>query len=203
MALHLPQTSPIAASLTEPTGIRQLAGQHERLHIDLGTGDGKYAVQRARQDPGTAVIALDTCLDHLHGAARRHPHNLRFVSHDALSWPIGLFPVASVVTVNFPYGSLLRGLVEGDPGLMNRLDTLLGPGSRLEVRINESALVAGELDPVTAPETIVRALCQVPGLRLARRAMTQVELRAFPSSWAKRLGYGKATTAWLITGYRT
>jgi 16S rRNA (adenine(1408)-N(1))-methyltransferase len=173
------------------------------VHVDLGTGDGRYALQIARKHPDTAVIGLDTCLDHLRAAPKRHPANLRFVMHDAADCPPAMLPVANTVTVNFPYGSLLRGLVAGNPALLARLDALLGRGSALEVRMNTSALIATGLDAVTGPESIAAALRQVPGLWVSRRAMAQAELRAFPSSWAKRLGYGKPTDAWLIAGARS
>lgn len=200
--LRQPVTSTVTMSSMAPTEIRLWAARFDRAYVDLGTGDGAFAIQFARRYPGLAIIGVDTCLDHIEGSVRRRPSNVRFVTLDALGWPPGLLPVADAVTVNFPYGSLLRGLVEGDPALIERLDTLLGPGSRLEVRVNPSALLATGFDAESGPPAIVRALGRIDGVRVACRDLPQAELRAFPSSWSKRLGYGKETTAHLITAVR-
>lgn len=202
VTLRQPVTAPVTISTTVPADLRLWVTRFDRVHVDLGTGEGAYVIALARKDPGLAVIGLDTCLDHLAGSARRRPDNIRFVRLDALGWPLGLLPVADVVTINFPYGSLLRGLVEGDPELLARLNALLGPGSRLEARVNESALLATGLDPDSGPHRIAHALRRIDGLRVTCGEFSQAELRLFPTSWAKRLGYGKRTTAHLITAVR-
>jgi len=186
----------------EPGPLARWAERFSYIHVDLGSGDGKYAVQVARTHPETAVIGLDTCLDHLRGAGKRQPPNVRFMTHDACGWPLGLLPAANVVTANFPYGSLLRGLVEGDSALLTRIDALLARGGRLEARVNASALVAGGLDPETGSAAIAAALRRAIGLQVAIRALSQADLRAFPTTWAKRLGYGRPTSAWLIEAHR-
>lgn len=197
-----PVTSHVTTTPCVMADLPQWASGHPTLHVDLGTGDGAFAIGLARRRPDLAVIAIDTCLDHLDGSVRRRPGNLRFLRLDALDWPAGLLPTADAVTVNFPYGSLLHGLVEGDPALLARLDVLLGPGSRLEVRVNASALVATGLDPWLGPPDIAAALGGISGLRATSRDFGQAELRSFTSTWAKRLGYGKPTSAWLIEAVR-
>lgn len=204
MELMLRQT--VTSTVTTPqmpTGLRQWTRQFEGVHVDLGTGDGAYAIQLARKHPELAVVAVDTNLDHLAGSARRRPDNVRFARLDALGWPLGVLPMADTVSVNFPYGSLLRGLVEGDPALLARLAALLGQGSRLDVRVNASALLATGLDPVGGPGAIVEGLRDIDGIRANLRELGRSELRTFPSSWSKRLGYGKETTAHLITAVRS
>jgi len=202
VTLRQPVTAPVTISATVPDDLRLWVARFSRVHVDLGTGDGAYAVALARRHADLAVIGIDTCLDHLAGSPRRRPLNVRFAPLDALGWSPGLLPVANAVTVNFPYGSLLRGLVEGDSGLVERLDALLGPGSRLDVRINASAMHATGLDPEGGPDRIAHALRWIDALRVVCRELSQAELRVFPSSWAKRLGYGKQTTAHLITAVR-
>jgi 16S rRNA (adenine(1408)-N(1))-methyltransferase len=170
------------------------------LHIDLGTGDGAFALAHARAHPETAVLGIDACLDHLRAPARRQPVNLRFVAANALALPTATIPPAGRVTINFPYGSLLRGLVEADPGLLAGLDALLAPGEQVEVRANATAFVATGLD--TSPGAIDRSLQRLDGIRVTSRALDQAELRAVPSTWAKRLGYGRPTQVWRVTGIR-
>jgi 16S rRNA (adenine(1408)-N(1))-methyltransferase len=202
MALHRPTAPHPATVAPASTPITQWAAQFDRAHVDLGTGDGLYALRAARQHPAHAVIGLDTMLDHLRGARKRDPRNLRYVQDDALGWIPGTLPVASLVTINFPYGSLLRSLVEADPALLERLDTLLSPDGRLAIRVNRSALVATGLDPLTGPDQIAATAGRIPEVRVATRSLGRDDLRAFPSSWAKRLGYGREADAWLIEADR-
>ncbi len=171
------------------------AARYERAHIDLGTGDGKYALHLARRFPTLAVIGLDTCLDHLAGAQRRHPQNLRFVSTDARRYQAGLLPQVSNVSINFPYGCLLKALVDQDADLIDQFDRILAPGGDLVVRVNASALMAiGE--PVEGfDRRVLQTLRAIPGGRVMSRPLTQAELRSVPSSWGRRLGYGKPTEA--------
>jgi tRNA G46 methylase TrmB len=109
MVLNHPNTSVWpATSIPTPSDHRLWATQFERLHIDLGTGDGKFAVHLARRNPTLGMIGIDACLDHVHGARRRHPGNVRFACIDVLAWPLEMIPAADAVTINFPYGSLLQ-----------------------------------------------------------------------------------------------
>lgn len=202
MALH----QSIAPFETTPAPVLsdlwRWTAQYDRLHVDLGTGDGRFALTLARQNPTTGVIGLDTILDHLRGSGRRYPGNVRFVQLDALDWPLGSIPTVQTITINFPYGSLLRGLTEGDKRLITRLDALLGSGSRLEIRVNETALVATGIDSTCASETVIKALGHLDGLCIESRELRQSELWSFPSTWAKRLGYGRTTLAFLIETVR-
>ncbi len=178
--------------------IRAWAGRFGERHVDLGTGDGKFALHLARERPEVGVIALDTCLDHVCAPRKRWPTNLRFVADDALAWPAEDVPPATSVSINFPYGSLLRGLVEGDEALLSRLERLLAPGGRLDVRLNASALEGTGLDPDTAWEDVARVLRRLSGTRVTGGPLGQEDMRRFPSSWAKRLGYGRRREAFEV-----
>lgn len=198
--------SPPVVGGDTPLDLAAWAARYYRLHIDLGTGDGRFAVHLARTRPGLGVIGIDTCLDHLHGSPRRLPANVRFVRLDARDVWKGEGMHATSVSVNFPYGSLLRGLVRGDSGLLERLDGILGPSGHLTIRVNERALpdaLSGtEVDPGGAEHAIVRGLQRFERLSVTSRPLERAELRTFPSTWSKRLGYGRLTTAFLIEAVR-
>ena len=184
------------------TGLVAWSSVSTDIHIDLGTGDGAFALATAKARPTTAVIGIDACLDHLRLPARRRPANLCFVAANALTLPLAQLPHASRVTINFPYGSLLSGLVEGDSGLLHGLDALLAPGGELEVRVNATAFDATGLDPDTGPGAIARALQRLNRVRVTSCALTQAELRTVPTTWAKRLGYGRPTAATYLIARR-
>ena len=193
----------VANERSTPDGaIREWARRFPIRHVDLGTGDGKFAIHLARERPEVGVIALDACLDHICAPRRRWPPNLRFVVQDALAWPAEDVPRADTVSINFPYGSLLRGLVEGDEVLLCRLEPLLAPGGRLDVRVNASALEATGLDPETGRTDVARALGRIPGMRVRCQPLMPEDLRNCPSSWAKRLGYGSRQEAFEVRAVR-
>lgn len=198
MALHLP-----AAALAY-LDLHRFALAIGHVNVDLGTGDGAFALRLARQRPGTTVIALDTNLDRQRGSRRRHPENVRFVVADAIDWPLGMLPAAETVTINFPYRSLLRALVDENENLVPWLDALLhrAGGARLAARVNRTAFLATGLDPERGPEAIAATLRPIGGARVAMRGMAREELRLYPSTWAKPLGYGRETDAVLLQAVR-
>ncbi|RPJ36689.1 MAG: hypothetical protein EHM21_18860, partial [Chloroflexi bacterium] len=56
---------------------RMLAGYREIL-IDLGTGDGRFVLHAARQDPAIFAIGVDACRENLRAASRTAPANALF-----------------------------------------------------------------------------------------------------------------------------
>lgn len=195
-------TSSRSAATSGATDLATWAETYQCLHVDLGTGDGRFAIHLARSRRELGVVGIDTCLDHLHGSLRRHPANVRFAALDARVADIGDGPRSTSVSVNFPYGSLLRGLVEADPALLERLDHLIGPHGQVEIRVNERALTGTGLDPDGTRYAIVDGLRRLSGLTVSTRSLEQADLRAFPSTWSKRLGFGRPTAAFLIEATR-
>jgi hypothetical protein len=196
---NLAVSAPQPAWRTKPTEtIPTWSATYARCHIDLDTGDGHYARDLARQFPALAVIGLDTCLDHLKGSARRQPSNVRYITADALTFADGLLPAAQSISINFPYGSLLTGLIDGSPDLLLRLDCSLASEGETVIRVNASAIEAMGGDIISARRSIEGALGTLPGMQMTTRNLSQDDLRQFPCSWAKRLGYGRATQAFSV-----
>jgi 16S rRNA (adenine(1408)-N(1))-methyltransferase len=172
----------------------QARGYAEAL-LDLGTGDGRYAWEMARAHPDWLTIGLDSCREGLRDRSRKAPPggNALFVIANALALPPGLAGLATQVAVNFPWGSLLLGLLDGDPALLDGLRAVARPGAILECRLNGGALAeAGWAldDGAARVGHVVRDAGFVPAppgpTRLDARA-----LRACPTTWARRLAFGR------------
>lgn len=182
--------------MTAPELARRLAG-YQSVLVDLGAGDGRFVLEAARRDPSLFAIGLDACRENLREAARRAAQSgcPLFVIAGAEALPAELRGLASLVTVNFPWGSLRDGLLRGDPALMDGLRALARPGALIEVRLNASALAEAGYDLLPGGEQVRAALEQAGFRARPPRLLGAGELRALPSTWAKKLAYGRRPEA--------
>ncbi len=169
--------------------------------IDLGTGDGRFVLHTARAHPARYVIGIDACRDNLYEASRRAPANALFLIANVCSLPMGLAGLASAITINFPWGTLLAGLLdEHDSPLLASLARLARPGATLEIRLNGGALAEAGYS-LEAGGDQVRRLARLAGFRMAApRQLAADDLRAYPTTWAKRLAFGRDPRALYLAG---
>jgi 16S rRNA (adenine(1408)-N(1))-methyltransferase len=183
--------------MDQPALVERLGGR-TRVLVDIGTGDGRYVRAAAQVDPATFAIGVDACREPLWHTSRTVPSNALYVIANALALPHELDGCATHVTINFPWGSLLAGLLNGNPALVARLAVIAQPGAVLDVRLNAGALAeAGrELEDGGAA---VRAALRAAGFALRRPvALGPADLRACPTTWARRLALGRDPRAlWL------
>ncbi len=107
--------------------------------MDVGAGDGAATVRTAKSDPSTFAIAVDASTDALVRGSRvalrgRLPNTL-FVVTAIETLPHEFDGVADLVTVNFPWGSLLRGIACGDDAVIGPLARLAKPGAWIRVLV--------------------------------------------------------------------
>jgi 16S rRNA (adenine(1408)-N(1))-methyltransferase len=92
--------------------------------------------------------------------------------------------------VNFPWGSLLRGVLGRDDAVLAGVASLLAPGAEAAVLV--SVTPRDGVPPVPAPDALAAAYTR-HGLRLVDlRPATREEVDGSGSSWAKRLRAGDA-----------
>jgi hypothetical protein len=169
---------------------RRLDGFHA-VHMDIGTGDGRFALALARRFPHMFVIGLDACRDPLRQAARRSPANLLFVAANVYALPDELAGRATRISINFPWGSLLNGLLTDDPALMAGLIGLGNAATELELFVNGDALATLGAAPLAGGEQIRRSFV---GRGLAASSpvlLDKAALRTVPTTWAQRLAFGR------------
>jgi 16S rRNA (adenine(1408)-N(1))-methyltransferase len=159
--------------------------------IDVGTGDGRYILHVAQTCPTWFAVGVDACRDNLRKTSRKAPVNALYVIANALALPRELGGMASKVTINFPWGSLLTGLLDGESMLLEGLIAITRPGAALEIRLNAEALTEAGYTLKSGSKRVRQALqaggFDVGGLvRLDAREMRQCH-----TTWAKRLAYGR------------
>jgi len=165
--------------------------RYQETAVDLGTGDGRFVRHLAGEHPGYGVIGVDLCEANLRIASRKAAGNAWFAVADALALPDELSGVASRVTVNFPWGSLLRGLLTGHPGLLAGLGAIARGRTTLEIRLNAGALAETGWTLEAGSERVT-AVLQAAGATVdATQLLGPADLRRWPTTWAKRLACGR------------
>lgn len=175
----------------------RIVGYREML-IDIGTGDGRYVRTIARECPPWFVIGIDACRENLRGVSRNAPCNALFVIANALALPRELQELATRITINFPWGSLLAALLGDEQALRDGLAMLMQPGAALEIRLNRGALAEAGYALEAGALRIQQTLRQW-GFHTGQSAMLDANaLRVYPTSWARRLAYGRDPCGWSL-----
>jgi 16S rRNA (adenine(1408)-N(1))-methyltransferase len=161
-------------------------------------------VRWARTDPSRLVIGIDANTAAMRSAARRAKGlpNAAFVVAAAESLPDDLAGVADRVTVQFPFGSLLRGILCADGPVLANLARIAAPGATLTVVwsvVDRDRAAIGPEVPLRPSEERFAAV----GLDIrALRPASPAELSSTGSTWAKRLGAGADRPVTLLRAVR-
>jgi 16S rRNA (adenine(1408)-N(1))-methyltransferase len=176
--------------------------------VDAGTGDGRAVLEQATAEPAALVIGLDAVAaamtESSRRARRRGPRNALFLATGIESIPGSpLVGTADLVTVRFPWGSLLRGVLGLDATALCGLASLLARDGRLEIlaSVVPSDGVDGLacLDAAAAP-AIQRAWSGAGLDVVEMRPSTDEEVSVSGSTWARRLGGDRPV--WRLVGRR-
>ena len=187
-----------------------------RAVIDLGAGDGRFVYESARDDSSRLHIGVDPDADALGEYAYRATRkparggvaNAHFVVASVEQLPPELNGLAALVRVNFPWGSLLRALLEPDPAVLRAI-AKLAPGGRFEIVLaydpqHDTGAFAGSPLPPLDAAFIAGVL--VPAYRAAgletteQRRITQSEALAIPSTWGRRLLHARPRNVYWLAG---
>ncbi len=172
-------------------GLAERLADYNHIILDLGTGDGRYVCCIAEQQPDRFFIGVDTCHENLLANSRRKLPNALFVIASAQALPQELNGVASHVTINFPWGSLLESLLSNEESLASQLQFITRPFAGLDIRLNAEALVTAGWTLESGTDQIERIM-KAEGWRTKSRSwMDASVLRSFPTTWAKRLAFGR------------
>ncbi len=188
------------ASFIDSAALAEQLARYDRIHIDIGTGDGRYVRHLAQANPNSFVIGIDACRENLYEVSRRAPLNVLFAIANAQHLPKELSRLADHITINFPWGSLLEGLLTHDSSIMANLKAVTHPDTELEVRLNGGALAEAGWS-LEAGAHRVREVLAVNGFDIRLQVdLTAQELKAIPTTWAKRLAFGRDPRAMYLRG---
>lgn len=186
-----------------------------RCLVDVGTGDGRFVYRYAAEHPETFCIGIDPVAEAMRetsAKAEKKPArgglpNVLYLMDAVEALPGELTGVADLVTVNYPWGSLLGAWAAPVPVLLRNLAALGKPGAEWLVLFNatvfedadycarlgfppvDRARIEGELAPVYAaaglPVTEIAELSGAAGHR---------------TSWGQRLVLGSDRKTLRVAG---
>lgn len=179
--------------------------------IDIGTGDGKLVTKLAKEHPDVFVIGIDVdhkSLEKTSAKIYKKPakgglENAMFVLADVNDLPEELNGVANQVFINFPWSNLLKGIVTVDQTTWENIKRVCQPGAVVDVVTGYSASHEDKtVKERGLPEFSLGYIQNEMANKLRLLGVDLVEaqeldsekLKEFPSSWAKRLAYGKERT---------
>jgi 16S rRNA (adenine(1408)-N(1))-methyltransferase len=172
--------------------------------VDIGTGDGRFVYQSARENPSKFFIGIDANAKPLEKismkatrqAAKGGAPNLLFVQAAIEELPAELEGSGDEIHIHFPWGSLLRAVAVGDDQVLRSLYRISAPGCLLEVVIgidpqrDQAEIARLRLPPISA-DYLTNTLA--PKYEAAGFTVRESGL-VFPrdwghlkSSWARRL----------------
>ena len=168
----------------------RLANYNHTL-LDLGAGDGRFVCCMAEKYKEKFFIGIDACRENLRVNSQRKLPNALFVIASAQALPQELNGLASHVNINFPWGSLLESLLNNDACLVNGLLSVTRPCASIDIHLNADALATAGWALESGADKIERVL-NVAGLRTKSRSCLDArDLRSIPTTWAKRLAFGR------------
>jgi 16S rRNA (adenine(1408)-N(1))-methyltransferase len=177
--------------------------------VDVGTGDGRAVLARAASAPETLVIGVDANASAMAEASRRAdrrgPRNALFLAAGAEALAESpLAGNAGLVTVQFPWGSLLRGVLGLDADAMLGVAALPCRGGRIDalVSVTSTDRVEGMELLDDRAEPAIRRAWSAAGLELTTmRLATRAEIVSSGSTWGRRLGADRPV--WRLEGTRS
>lgn len=186
----------------------ELVSRYDDVTLDIGTGDGKFVYKRAQADPRTFFIGLDSSPANLLEYSTkilRNPQkgglaNVLYVIANVEQLPYELNHTADTIFVHFPWGSLLKSIVVGDQLTLTNIARVAGPGAALEILVNYNVffdpipleiLELPDMNIEYIDDTLVPLYAQAGITILERSYIGKDEMKALPTTWSKKLAYGR------------
>jgi len=193
---------------TEQNSTRLSSLTGEGIIVDIGTGDGLFVYQSARQNPNKFYIGIDpnvSPLQKISERIHRKPQkggapNVLFIQATVEDLPAELEGVATEVHIHFPWGSLLAAVATGADDVIRNIRRICSPGALLEIVFGlDPARDANELDrlsinPIEVQfiDTVLVPLYLSSGFEIVERGiLPEAEWAKFHTTWANRLKSGE------------
>jgi len=175
--------------------------------VDIGTGDGSFALSMAKKHPDRYIIGIDpnhqnlakTSLKSQPSPSKDSLPNLLFVLASVQDLPSQIDGIANQVFINFPWSGLMQSLLLADTITWQNIGRICQPGALIEIifsydQVRDAKLGLPQINPDYIHIDLAPRLHDLGFGVTGFSAVSQSELKSFPSSWAKKLAFGKDRT---------
>jgi 16S rRNA (adenine(1408)-N(1))-methyltransferase len=189
----------------------------KRVEMDIGTGDGRFVYFQAKKNKDVFYIGIDTVAENMceyaskaaQKASKGGVSNVLYIVASAEDMPRDLTHVADKIHITLPWGSLLEGVIKGDPLILSNLSNLAKPKAEFEFLFtynvfHEAAEILKRELPTLTLDYINDDLTKkyyALGFSIEKVSLlSEKELRIYQTTWAKRLGFGRMREVFVIKG---
>jgi len=195
----------------------KLIENFERVEIDIGTGDGRFTYAQAGKNPDIFYIGIDPVAENMFEYASKSAQkpskggltNVLYIVAAVEDMPNELSNVADKIYVTLPWGSLLEGIIKGNRHILENLANIAKRQAEFEFCFTYD--VFHEATEITKRELPIITTDYINGnlaksyaacrLKIEKvNMLTEKELRLYPTTWAKRLGYGRMREVFVVKG---
>lgn len=184
--------------------LAELAQKFNTVHIDIGTGDGRFVFKNAIRHQDGLFIGVDPSQAQLEKyskkALKTKVTNCLFVLGSIELLPEELFGLATKVTVILPWGSLLSSIALPNSEAPKKLYDLLKESGELEIlfgyahetepsEVDRLGLENLSLEYVKA--NVVPNFLNVGFQGVTISPLQKETLKNFDSTWSKKLSFGQ------------
>jgi 16S rRNA (adenine(1408)-N(1))-methyltransferase len=176
--------------------------------IDIGTGDGEFVYKIAKENPDRFIIGIEPHhqgLERISARVYKKPakggiNNALFVLSKIEEMPAELDGIANQVFINFPWAGLLKALLLADAAAWEPIKRICKNGAFIDILFGyEKYTEENEFKNLGLPAISVAYLKDKMAVKLADYGLRVLEtkeiiredIKNYPSSWAKKLGYGR------------
>ena len=194
-----------------------LTAKYNKICVDIGTGDGRNIYRKAKNNKTALYIGLDPVKDNMEETAvkiAKKPEkggldNALLVVATAEKLPDELHGIADKVTILFPWGILLEGIIKPEEQIISAVKTTSKNGAEFEFITTYSAnCEENMMETRNMPELNLeyfnseyKSVLQNMGLIVENIEMLDNEfVKKFDSKWARRLAFGRKRDFYRITG---
>lgn len=171
--------------------------------LDLGTGDGRFVYKHAKDYPDTFWVGVDPAETQLRVYSakinRERLQNVALVVADAENLPQEFTGFFNEIYINFPWGTLLKLVVEPTELFLHNLHQVTKPAAKIKMVFGyKFDLEPSEYERLQLPEVNEQYIkdkliprYQDAGFTLENFSqLNNKDLVNYETSWSKKLGYG-------------
>lgn len=183
--------------------------------IDIGAGNGDFVYRLAKENPDRLIIGIDPNQKAIEKNSakiyKKRPKgglpNVLYVLATIEEIPNELREIANQVFINFPWGSLLKGIVKVQNKTWGNIKSVCQKGALVDLifgyeDFTEAKVIKDHnlpyLDLSYMENTMLPKLKKLDWEALEIRKLTNADLKGYPSSWARKLAFGKDRTFYFL-----